>query len=137
MFEESAGVIPIHKASGEILLVHHVAGHWGFPKGHLEIGEGPQQAAVRELKEETGISEVTLRAEPIVQNYTFERGGVHVDKVVSYFVGTVASKEVTIQPEELQGFAWLTYEQALERLTFSKEILQTPEVVRFFSPNPS
>lgn len=113
-----------------MLLVHHIAGHWGFPKGHLEKGESPRQAAVRELKEETGITEVALQNDPIVQKYHFEKDGLQVDKVVSYFVGTVANKDIIIQTEELQGFAWLTYEQALERLTFSKEVLR--QAVEFF-----
>lgn len=131
MFEESAGVIPIHKDSGDFLLVHHLAGHWGFPKGHLEKGEAPRQAAVRELQEETGITEVLLDDEPIVQSYSFEKGGVQIEKLVSYFIGSVSTKEVTIQREELQGFIWLPFEQALERLTFSKEVLL--QASQFFS----
>ncbi len=76
MREESAGVIPIHKGSEEILLVHHIAGHWGFPKGHIEGKETPMQTALRELREETGLTKVELKNKPLVKHYFFEKDGV-------------------------------------------------------------
>lgn len=124
MFEESAGVIPVHKESGEILLVQHHAGHWGFPKGHIEKGENIKQAALRELQEETGLTKVTLRGEPIVKNYTFERNGDQIEKTVSYFVGIIDTKDVTIGQDEIQAFAWLSFEKASKRLTYSKDVLE-------------
>ena len=42
-----------------ILLRHRFGGHWSFPKGHVEQGENEQQTAMREVKEETGVS-ITL-----------------------------------------------------------------------------
>lgn len=128
MSEESAGVIPVHKESGDILLVHHLAGHWGFPKGHLEKGETVKQAALRELKEETGLTEVTLRSEPVIKKYSFDKDGVQIEKTVTYFIGTVDSKEVTIEQDEIQDFTWLPYSQALERLTFSKDVLRSAKI---------
>lgn len=127
MFEESAGVIPIHEESGDILLVRHRAGHWGLPKGHIEAGESLEQTARRELAEETGIRDVVLTGEPIVKRYLITRNGTPVDKTVSYFVGTVYTKDVTIQEDELQDFVWLPYKEALERLTYqeSKEVLES------------
>jgi len=125
MTEESAGVIPVHKASGDILLIRHLAGHWGFPKGHIEIGENTKQAALRELKEETGLDKVILGTEPIVKKYTFNKNGFAVSKTVTYFVGIVDDKEITLQRDEIEDFAWLPYPQALERITYSRDVLQS------------
>lgn len=125
MFEESAGVIPIYEESGKILLVQHRAGHWGFPKGHVEKGENIQQAALRELQEETGLTKVDLQVEPIVKKYVFEKNGKQVEKIVSYFVGVVDTKDVTIGQNEIQAFAWLPYEEVCERLTYSKDVLES------------
>ena len=52
--EKSCGAIVINK-NNKILLVHHNAGHWDFPKGHIENGETEEQTAIREVKEETNI----------------------------------------------------------------------------------
>lgn len=128
MVEESAGVIPVHKDSREILLVHHLAGHWGFPKGHLKTGENARRAALRELKEETGLAKVILEGKPIVEKYSFGKNGVQIEKTVSYFVGMVDTKNVTMERKELQGVAWLPYTQALERLTFSKDVLRSIKI---------
>lgn len=123
MTEESAGIIPIHKETKEILLVQHRAGHWGFPKGHLEGSEKPIDAALRELREETGIADVAVFGNPIVRTYSFQKDGIDVEKIVTYFPGIVESKEVKIKEDEIKGYAWLSYEEAKNRLTFSKEVL--------------
>lgn len=128
MPEESAGVIPVHKVSGDILLVRHLAGHWGFPKGHIEAGESATQAALREFKEETGLDKVKLGIEPIVKKYAFEKNGAVISKTVTYFVGTVENKNVTIRRDELDDFAWLPYSQALERITYSGDVLESANI---------
>ena len=67
--DQSFGVVPVRDdaktGEQEFLLVQHQAGHWGFPKGHLEPGETPVQAAGRELAEETGLRRVKLVHEPV------------------------------------------------------------------------
>jgi len=49
-----AGGVVFDRA-GNVLVLHHAAGAWVFPKGHLEPGEKPLQAALREVEEEAGI----------------------------------------------------------------------------------
>lgn len=128
MFEESAGVIPVYEESGEILLIQHHAGHWGFPKGHIERGENIKQAALRELAEETGLTRVKLRGKPVIKKYTFEKNGKRIEKTVSYFIGIVDTKDVTIRQDEIQAFAWLPYNEALERLTYSRDVLESVKI---------
>ena len=58
MQERSAGTVIV--CNGEYLLLHYESGHWDFPKGKIEEGETPEQAALRELKEETGIEDAEI-----------------------------------------------------------------------------
>ena len=50
--EKSCGAI-IYNKNKEVLIVKHNAGHWDFPKGHVEENETEIQTAIREVKEET------------------------------------------------------------------------------------
>lgn len=124
MKERSAGVII---ANGEeYLLLHYNAGHWDFPKGHLEAEESFEQTALRELQEETGIDGISLLpgfSEKI--EYVVERDGVSVPKEVVFFLARVDSTNVTLSHEH-QHFEWLSFEDAIEKLTFdnAKEVLK-------------
>jgi len=124
--EVSAGVIVFRRApQPHYLLLHYESGHWDFPKGHIEAGEEAQATARRELKEETGISEVrfsdgykeTLR-------YFFRQKGVGIFKIVIYFLAETDQSDVTLSSEHI-GFEWLLYDAALARLTFknSRDLL--------------
>ena len=123
--DHSCGVVPVHLREGvrHYLLIQHHAGHWGFPKGHLEKGEDEQAAAARELAEETGICRVRLLEEPrFEESYYFRstrgrfRGLVH--KTVTYFIGMVEDPDVTCQEEEIADHAWGDYEATKARLSF-------------------
>lgn len=121
--DSSFGVIPIYQDAGETryLLIQHQAGHWAFPKGHAEPGESETQTALRELREETGICDVTLRADMhITETYRFSRNGQAVEKTVRYFVGLVRSSAVRIQDEEIRDYRWATYEEARALLTYEQ-----------------
>jgi bis(5'-nucleosidyl)-tetraphosphatase len=128
--ETSAGVIPILHRKKEVLylLVQHRGGHWSFPKGRAEEGETEIETARRELKEETGITEVELSSEPVfVDTYECKKDGVLVAKTVNYYLGKVASDSaIKIQEEEIKDFAWLSFEKTLDRITFksTKQILE-------------
>ena len=68
--EKSCGCIIID--NGKVLLVKQTAGHWGFPKGHVETNETEIETAIRETKEETNLSTISVGEEPnrhIVVNY--------------------------------------------------------------------
>ena len=122
MKDASFGIVPIHSDNGttRYLLVHQKKGHWGFPKGHADPGETAPQTALRELAEETGVTDCRLVESPeFVERYTFiNKKGKRVDKTVTFFIGHVDDPDVTVQPEEVQDFAWLTADEAKARLTF-------------------
>jgi len=105
------------------LLVRHVAGHWGFPKGHPEEGESYLDTALRELAEETGIARVSVNADrPFEEQYLFtKRSGKRVHKKVVYFVGEVsAGQSVRLQASEVSDYAWGDAAQTRARMSFDE-----------------
>ncbi len=132
--DEAFGIVPIysHHNSYQFLLIQHLAGHWGFPKGHADPGEGAVQAACREFVEETGISAYTLHADvAFSEQYDYTRDGKPFHKTVVYYPAIVAAKTVACQPEEIRDYAWLDYDAAIARLSFegAKRVLM--EVKRY------
>lgn len=117
----SYGIVPLQKRDGvwKILLVHHIAGHWSFPKGHREEGESEVETASRELEEETGLHvDKLLDFPPLEEAYVFHHAGKRIKKKVRYFIALVSGKEYP-QLDELFGCDWFTFEKAREKLTFS------------------
>lgn len=120
--DHSYGIIPlrIHDHKQEVLLVQHHAGHWAFPKGHPEKGESPQQAAERELKEETGLIIVRyLHDLPFIENYFFYFNDSLIHKTVWYYLALVEG-EVINQACEIQNSTWMSWDDALMRMTFKE-----------------
>ena len=121
--DASFGVIPVFLADGErqYLLIQHLGGHWGFPKGHPEDNETPQESASRELVEEAGLPCELIDGPRMIESYEFrQRGGRRVRKTVTYFIGYVASQDVILQEEEVKGAHWGNFEQTRAKLTFDE-----------------
>lgn len=122
--ENSAGGIVIHE--GKVLMIKNAAlrdpkkAYWGFPKGHIEPGEKSNDAAVREVWEETGIRVEAMRKLGDSQ-YVFTRSGEKVFKVVVYYL--LKYKYGDLQPQDLEVLEvkWFDPEEALELLTFKKD----------------
>lgn len=132
--DESFGVIPLSCARGlwEVFLIQHQRGrYWGFPKGHAEPGETPQQAAFRELKEETNLEIVRyLQKEPLSEQYYFMMEGRRIFKRVLYFIAEVEGT-VKLQEKEIQNGVWLPLTDAIEKVTHAegKAILSQVEKI--------
>lgn len=124
--EHSAGVVVYTGEPREYLLLHYPSGHWDFPKGHVEKGETDLVAALREVREETGLTRVDVHPgfEHGVE-YFYKRSGTTVRKTVVFFVGRVTVRDVVVSHEH-RGFVWLPYRRALERITYrnAKELLE-------------
>ncbi len=122
--DKSFGVILVLRKEGDedrFLILHQTRGHWGFPKGHSEKEETPLESAIRELKEETGITDIDLIDLPkIVDKYSFELGGKYYDKTVEYFFAFTKEDKVVIQEVEIQSYKWATYEEAMETFNYEE-----------------
>lgn len=126
--ERSAGAVIFKSRGNKIyyLLLRYKARHWDFSKGKIEKGETPKEAAIREIKEETGIAEIKFMPgfkETI--RYFYKRDEKIFLKIAVFFLAQTEKKRVKISQEH-QDFKWLPYEKALKQLTFSKakEILK-------------
>jgi 8-oxo-dGTP pyrophosphatase MutT (NUDIX family) len=124
----SFGIIPYfyRDKQAHFLLVHHNVGHWSFPKGHKEEGETDTEAALRELKEETGVAVIEVDdSHRFLEHYTWDRDGEMLDKLVTFFLGETTNDSVTILTKEIQNYEWLPYDEALQKLSYpeTKQIL--------------
>lgn len=123
MIEElSAGAVVFYddqKSSREYLVLNYPAGHWDFPKGAVEKGETEVQAAIREIREETGI-EVTSFMNGFRRKieYRYRKANQLSHKQVVFFLARSQTREVRLSYEHAK-YEWLTWEQAQSRLTFA------------------
>ena len=118
--EKSCGVVLFNET--KVLLLQHPdgtkVGHWDFPKGHVEIGESEIQTAVRELGEETGITDINILPDfSHTISYSLIKKGQKIDKKVIFFVALTNETNVVLSHEH-QAFAWLDLDTALNRLTY-------------------
>ena len=123
----SGGVVVRRAAHGyEVCLVSD-GQHWGFPKGHIEPGETPEAAALREIAEETGIAleSLVLRAPLPPSEYVYRRPnhGALVFKRVHHFVVEVPEgTELHPDPAEIAEAVWLGFDEAKARLSFRNSV---------------
>lgn len=97
-------------------------GRWGFPKGHMELGENEYQTAMREIFEETGLCVVFYGSERVVSTYS-PRDGVEKDAV--YFLATPReNSKVSLQLEEVCAYKWVTADEGRQLLNFDVKILE-------------
>ncbi len=112
--------------SSSSFVVARIKEYWGFSKGHVEKGEGLEETARRETKEETGLRDIEFAKEfKKSEKYFFTRDGKKICKTVTFLLAETRTKSVVISSEHLD-FKWLPYKEALERLTFknAKGILE-------------
>jgi 8-oxo-dGTP pyrophosphatase MutT (NUDIX family) len=125
--EQSAGTVLFIEESKEklFLLLHYPTGHWDFVKGKIENNESPEQAVIRETKEETGITDIEfIKGFKEKIEYSFKFNGDIVQKEVIFFLAKTNTKQVKISYEHLD-YAWLDFNNALNKITYknAKNIL--------------
>lgn len=118
--ETSAGIVIFRKEDSKILflLLHYPSGHWDFVKGKMEVDETTYQTAIRETKEETGITDITFieNFEEWIE-YNFQYNGELIHKKVVFFLAETRTKQVKISHEH-QNYTWVDYNTAMEKTTF-------------------
>lgn len=126
--ERSCGAVVFRQAPTGVQILlqcHKNGGHWSYPKGHVEGTETDEQTALREIKEETGLSVQLFTDFSEVNTFSPKEG---VIKDVIYFAAQAEpTAETTAQEEEVLGIEWLSPDEAAQKLTYQsdKEILKS------------
>lgn len=127
-FEKSCGCVIIN--DDKVLLVKQVDGHWGFPKGHVEENETEEETAIREVYEETNL-QVEIFSD-FYKKVTYSPRE-NVMKDVIFFLAKPKSIDTKPQEAEISKVEWVSFDEALNILTYedTKNILK--EVLDFIS----
>ncbi len=103
-----------HKdASGQRIL-------WSLPKGHIEEGETPEQAALREVAEETGIESAIERSLGVI-DFWFMAGGKRIHKTVHHYLFRETGGKLAPQESEVDEVGWFPLSEIVERLAYPDE----------------
>ena len=118
--EVSAGVVVFK--DDLVLIIKHKNGHIDFPKGHVEGDETLEEAATREVFEETGINCRIDSDEKYKITYSPKDGYI---KDVYYFIGSYVSGELKPQLEEVEYTKFVKIDEALKIITYdnSRDVL--------------
>ena len=121
----ASGVIIFYRFPNKIkyLLLKHRQGHWAFCKGHKKTGEAKIDTAIRELREETGITKMTLLRKSILvrESYIMKNGyGVRKQKINDFFIAESKKRKVIIDRKEIINYRWCGFNAALSQITFNQ-----------------
>ncbi len=120
--EVSAGGVVYRLEDGRprFLLIRDSYSNWGFPKGHLEQDEPAERAALREVAEETGLSEVECRGPIETIDWYFRFRGRLIHKVCHFFLMESATDRTSPQRAEgITACRWLSYDEAAEMVSYA------------------
>jgi 8-oxo-dGTP diphosphatase len=106
------GVGVIIEKNGQVLLIKrtnvHGAGTWSTPGGHLEYGESPEECAIREVKEETGVNIGDVKFRGITNDF-FEASEKHY--ITIWMVGRHLSGEPVVNTDgEASDIGWFSWD---------------------------
>lgn len=111
----SCGAVVVrHTGEGWRLLMLRVFRHWDFPKGLMEAGETPEQTALREVREESGIADLSF---PWGMAY-LDTGPYSRGKVARYYLAETLTSQVQLLPSPDTGrpehseYRWVSMVQA-------------------------
>jgi 8-oxo-dGTP pyrophosphatase MutT (NUDIX family) len=115
----SAGIVPVRRTkSGWRLLVLRAYRNWDFPKGLIEPGEAPREAALREAREEAAVTDLAFPfGEGFCETAPYGHG-----KVARYYLGVTETAQVTLLPSPELGrpehheARWVSFDEAAQLL---------------------
>jgi 8-oxo-dGTP pyrophosphatase MutT (NUDIX family) len=120
--ETSAGGIVVRLVDGRprVLLIRDSYRNWGFPKGHLEEGETAADAALREVREETGLGDVALIGEIDTIDWHFRFRGRLVHKTCHFFL--MQTRHARTRPQRAEGITacrWVSIDEAERAISYA------------------
>lgn len=121
VFELSAGGVVLQDRQCLLIRTRNLKGRtvWTFPKGRVEPHEQSEQAALREVREETGWN-CRIEAELPRSEYWFQRQGQRVKKTVRWF--RMSPLEQVGEPDmEIEEAKWMPIEEARNKLTYPSD----------------
>lgn len=93
---------------------------WSLPKGHVEAGETPAQAALREVQEETGLIGRVIAPLGVI-DFWFVVEDKRIHKTVHHFVIEAIGGDLSDEDIEVEAVEWVPYEQVVRRLAYGDE----------------
>src|SRR6478609_7211347 len=111
--EEIVAIVPTRRAAdGSRVLA--------LPKGHVDPGETPVQAAAREVREETGVVGEAVH-ELGETRYWYRRDGLTIGKSVSFFLFTYVEGDIADHDDEVEEVRWISFKEARRQLSHAAE----------------
>jgi 8-oxo-dGTP pyrophosphatase MutT (NUDIX family) len=122
--ETSAGGLAVDRAAGRGVLIARLDKRgrtlWSLPKGHIESGESPEEAAVREVHEETGVRATVLAPLGTIA-FWFMADGTRVRKTVHHYLLEAQTTDLSDADPEVSAVAWVPLEEVVARLAYPDE----------------
>jgi 8-oxo-dGTP pyrophosphatase MutT (NUDIX family) len=123
--ETSAGGVIVRRvgegdlSESRFLLIRDSYQNWGFPKGHLEPGEPPAEAARREIAEETGLTDLILHGPIQVIDWYFRFRGKTIHKYCHFFLFESKQGDPVPQVEEgITDCTWQSFEDSRRTISY-------------------
>ena len=120
--EPTAGGIVYRRAKKgdvEILMIQDSKGRWTIPKGHIEEGETARQTAEREIREETGLQQMTVQDWLGKINFRYRRANSLVLMTTEIFLVRAEGDDNDVKPEKwMTSIAWLPASEALDKIEY-------------------
>jgi len=120
--ETSAGGVLFRRGPDGVprfLLIRDSYRNWGFPKGHLKVGEPPADAARREVAEETGLEDLALHGPVRVIDWYFRFRGKTIHKYCHFFLFESQHGEPVPQVDEgITDCTWRSHDESREMISY-------------------
>ncbi|MGH3859457.1 NUDIX hydrolase [Actinokineospora sp.] len=138
--ETSAGGLVLDAATGQVALIGRLDRRgrllWSLPKGHIEPGETPEQTAVREVAEETGIEGEVVQPLGTIDYWFIADGAKRIHKTVHHFLLVAHSYELSDEDLEVTEVAWVAFDDLEARLAYADERRLVRKARQLLSEHP-